>query len=102
MCAVCHERLDPRDIEYDHKKAWADKSRTIVVNGRAVCGSCHNKITHGQQLRKAEKRSAKKPQRSPLDDLLGIGGSKKKSSSNPLDTFGVKPYKKGKSGFGPF
>ena len=55
-CAQCHERLDPRDIEFDHKKAWASEGRTKTQNGRAVCGSCHNKISHGQRLNKDKKK----------------------------------------------
>jgi hypothetical protein len=34
-CAVCHKKLDPRDIEYDHKKPWASGGRTKTENGRA-------------------------------------------------------------------
>lgn len=50
-CAECHEKLDPRDIEYDHMKPWAFGGRTKTVNGRALCGSCHNKVTHGTRLK---------------------------------------------------
>jgi hypothetical protein len=101
-CALCHKQLDPRDIEFDHKKAWADKGRTTVVNGRALCGSCHNKVSHGQHLKKAEKKApTKKQPQSPFGDLFGTGssGKKKKSPSNP---FGLTPPKKGKGGFGLF
>ncbi len=89
-CAICQEKLDPRDIEYDHKKAWADRGRTIVVNGRAVCGSCHNIITHKQRLNKTEK-TPKNPA---------------KKATNPFD-FTIPAYKppkmpKGKGGFGLF
>lgn len=59
-CALCHGKLDPRDKEFDHKKAWAAKGRTKTQNGRAVCGSCHNKITHKQRLKKVDtKRKTK-------------------------------------------
>lgn len=58
-CAVCHKKLDPRDIEYDHKKAWAANGRTVTQNGRAVHGSCHNIITHNQRLKKSDKKETK-------------------------------------------
>lgn len=82
-----HKKLDPRDIEFDHKKPWAAKGRTITENGRAVCGSCHNKITHNQRLKKVEsptRNKQKKQARPPLEisgsinDLFGAGGSKKR------------------------
>lgn len=124
-CAKCHKQLDPRDIEFDHKKAWADKGRTVTENGRALCGSCHNIVTHGQRLGKAEGKSEKKkPQRDPVDELLGIDISKRGRPSNPADYIlgngpkrkPSKPYnpmddilgtgrskkKKGQGGFGPF
>ncbi|MFH1473339.1 MAG: HNH endonuclease signature motif containing protein [Candidatus Aenigmatarchaeota archaeon] len=52
-CAICHKPLDPRDIEYDHKKPWASGGRTITINGRALCGSCHNKVSHKTRLKKS-------------------------------------------------
>ena len=58
-CAICHEKLDPRDIEYDHKKAWAANGKTVTQNGRAVHGSCHNIITHKQRLKKSDKTEIK-------------------------------------------
>jgi len=33
-----------------------DRGRTITENGRAVCGSCHNKISHSQRLKKTDKK----------------------------------------------
>jgi hypothetical protein len=67
-CAICHKILDPRDIEYDHKTPWADKGRTKVKNGRAVCGSCHNIKTHNDKLKKTEgKKTTKKVPVNPLD-----------------------------------
>jgi len=70
-CAECHDKLDSRDIEFDHKKAWASGGRTKTVNGRAVCGSCHNKITHKQNLKKADKKI-----KSKTNDILGVGDFK--------------------------
>ncbi len=68
-CAVCHKKLDPRDIEYDHKTPWASGGKTKTVNGRALCGSCHNKVTHKHKLKKAE---AKREPKSNDVDLLGL------------------------------
>lgn len=55
-CARCHEKLDPRATEFDHKKPWASGGRTIVVNGRAVCANCHKKITHEDRLKRVDKK----------------------------------------------
>jgi hypothetical protein len=101
-CAICHKPLDPRTTQFDHKKAWADKGRTVTQNGRALHANCHAIKTHNDRLKKVDKRPSKKQQSSPLDDLLGTGGSKKKKSADPLDAFSVMPYKKGKGGFGLF
>ena len=54
-CAKCKGKLDPRDIEYDHKKSWASGGKTEIDNGRALCGSCHNKLTHKKILNKVDK-----------------------------------------------
>ena len=67
-CAKCHEKLDSRDIEYDHKKPWASGGRTISVNGRALCGSCHNKVTHKANLKNVDKKTKKKSD----NDLFGL------------------------------
>lgn len=55
-CARCHEKLDPRAIEFDHKKPWASGGRTKVVNGRAICANCHKKITHEARLKQVDKK----------------------------------------------
>lgn len=101
-CAVCKKPLDQRDIEYDHKKPWAERGRTVTENGRALCGSCHNKVTHEHQLKKVEKKaSTKKQPQNPFGDLFGTGGSGKRKNSSS-DPFGLTPKKKGKGGFGLF
>lgn len=101
-CAICHKPLDPRTTQYDHKKPWADKGRTITANGRALHADCHAIKTHNDRLKKIDKKPAKKQQFNPMDELLGTSGSKKKKSSNPFDTFNVMPNKKGRGGFGLF
>lgn len=60
-CAKCHKKLDPRAIQFDHRKPWASGGRTITRNGRALCGKCHDIITHNQRLKKTDKRRKKKP-----------------------------------------
>jgi len=60
-CARCHKKLDPRAIQFDHAKPWASGGRTITQNGRALCGECHDIITHTQRLKKANKKRSKKP-----------------------------------------
>ena len=61
--ALCkHKKLDPRAIEFDHKKPWAAGGRTITQNGRALCPECHKIITHKERLRKTDKkRKTKNP-----------------------------------------
>lgn len=59
-CARCHEKLDLRATEFDHKKPWAAGGRTITVNGRALCATCHKIVTHNTRLKKVEKKKIKK------------------------------------------
>ncbi len=54
-CARCHEDLDPRAIQFDHKQSWASGGRTITVNGRALCGKCHDIVTHENRLKNVDK-----------------------------------------------
>ena len=67
-CAKCHKKLDPREIEFDHKKPWASGGRTITINGRALCAKCHKIVTHQDRLKKVDKKRSK----SKSDNLLGI------------------------------
>jgi len=69
-CARCHKKLDPRAVQFDHAKPWASGGRTIKRNGRALCGECHDIITHNQRLKKTDKRRKKK--RSSVFDLPKI------------------------------
>lgn len=69
-CAICHKPLDPRTTHYDHKKAWADKGRTVVQNGRALHAECHSIKHHTERLKKAEGKSKKKAPCGPLDIKL--------------------------------
>jgi 5-methylcytosine-specific restriction endonuclease McrA len=55
--SLCHHKnLDPRTIEFDHKKPWASGGRTIKENGRALCPECHRIITHNERLRNIDKK----------------------------------------------
>jgi nitrate/TMAO reductase-like tetraheme cytochrome c subunit len=54
-CAICKKKLDPRAMDFDHKKAWADEGRTVIQNGRALCKNCHGRETHNQRLKKVDK-----------------------------------------------
>ena len=56
----CRKDLDPRDIEYHHDKPWANGGRTINQNGRALCGSCHNVISHKNRLKHSENDTSEK------------------------------------------
>jgi 5-methylcytosine-specific restriction endonuclease McrA len=60
-CARCHKKLDPRATHFHHAKPWSSGGRTITVNGRALCASCHEILTHKERLKKVDKRRKKKP-----------------------------------------
>ncbi|NOX71692.1 MAG: HNH endonuclease [Candidatus Micrarchaeota archaeon] len=66
-CAICHKKLDPRAIEFDHGKPWADGGRTITQNGRALCPTCHRIKHHKERLKKIEGRTKKKKNKNPWD-----------------------------------
>ena len=84
-CARCHKKLDPRAIEFDHKRAWAAGGRTITVNGRAVCGTCHKIITHEGRLKKADK---KKKERKNYD-LFGLSKLEQPPKHSRKNMFGL-------------
>lgn len=67
-CAICHKKLDPRAIEFDHKKPWASGGRTVTVNGRALCPECHKIITHKARLTKVDKKRKKKQNQQSIFD----------------------------------
>ena len=70
-CAKCHKKLDPRAIHFHHEKPWSSGGRTITANGRAVCGTCHEILSHKERLKKVDKkRRTKKP--SSIFDLPKI------------------------------
>ncbi len=65
-CAICKERLDPLITEYDHIRPWADKGKTIIENGAALCRNCHGKKTSKEQLKKTERPRKEKPRKQGL------------------------------------
>lgn len=65
--AECHhKKLDPRDIEFHHKKPWASGGKTVTVNGRALCGSCHKIVTHELKLKEVDKKRKPKQDNHPF------------------------------------
>lgn len=82
-CAKCKKSLDPRTVEYDHKKGWADKGQTVVVNGQALCANCHKIKTHNSRLKKIEKKPSKP--KSPFGESIFGSSTKNKKSKNPFD-----------------
>lgn len=65
---ACHHcKLDPRTTEYHHIKGWADKGKTIVKNGKALCANCHTLEGHHSRLKKTDK---KRKSRSSMSDML--------------------------------
>jgi predicted restriction endonuclease len=54
-CAICHKKLDPRAIEFDHRKEWSASGKTIIRNGAALCPTCHRIKTHNSRVKKIDK-----------------------------------------------
>ncbi len=74
-CAQCRNPLDPRAVQFDHKKGWADKGRTITQNGRALCSNCHSIITHKNRLEKIEepsKNNKRKKSKKKSDGIFDV------------------------------
>jgi hypothetical protein len=59
--ALCHhKKLDPREIHFHHAKPWSSGGRTTVKNGRALCASCHEILSHGERLKKTDRKREKR------------------------------------------
>jgi 5-methylcytosine-specific restriction endonuclease McrA len=86
-CAICKKPLDPRTVEYDHGKAWANGGKTVIKNGRALCPQCHKLKTHKERLRKVDKKRNSPSSSDSLfgKDLLGTKSSRRKKSKDPFD-----------------
>lgn len=54
-CAICHKKLDPRAIDYDHIKEWSASGKTIIKNGAALCPTCHRIKTHKSLVKKIDR-----------------------------------------------
>jgi 5-methylcytosine-specific restriction endonuclease McrA len=59
-CARCHKKLDPRATHFHHAKPWSSGGRTKVENGRGLCASCHEILSHGERLKKVDKKRKKR------------------------------------------
>ena len=53
-CAICHKKLDPRAIDYDHIKEWSASGKTTIKNGAALCPNCHRIKTHKSLVKKID------------------------------------------------
>jgi len=87
-CAKCHKPLDMRTVEFDHKKGWADRGRTVTQNGQALCPHCHKLKTHKSRLKKIEKK--RKPKKESIfgGSLFGEQPKRRKKKSDKLFDFG--------------
>jgi 5-methylcytosine-specific restriction endonuclease McrA len=65
-CAGCGEILDRRATRFHHKKAWAEKGRTTVENGVALCSKCHDIVTSEERLKKVDKKRPKRQSADPF------------------------------------
>ena len=50
-CYMCHKRLDPRAIVFDHIIPYSTGGKTTVENGEALCPECHEKKTQQDKFR---------------------------------------------------
>jgi 5-methylcytosine-specific restriction endonuclease McrA len=55
-CARCHKKLDPRATHFHHEKPWSSGGRTKTANGRALCASCHEILSHKERLKRVDKK----------------------------------------------
>lgn len=83
-CANCHNGLDPRTTEYDHVKPWADKGKTIIVNGAALCANCHKLKSHKDRIKKVDKKRPKKEDGGLFGGGNLFGTPPKRSKNNPF------------------
>ena len=56
MCRRCDKRLEQSDTHIDHIIPVEDRGESDISNYQALCGSCHNKKTHEDRLRKQHKK----------------------------------------------
>lgn len=68
-CAICHDKLDPRAIDFDHIKEWSATGKTLIKNCAALCPNCHRLKTHNLRVKKIDKS---KPER----ELASLSESK--------------------------
>lgn len=54
-CAHCHKKLGVA-YHFHHAKAWASGGKTTVKNGKVMCPTCHEEITHKERLRNVDKK----------------------------------------------
>ena len=54
MCAICHNKLDPRATQFDHRKEWSSSGKTTIKNGAALCSNCHSIKTHNTLVKKVD------------------------------------------------
>lgn len=55
-CAKCHKKLGVA-YHFHHAKPWSSGGKTIVKNGRALCGDCHEELSHKERLKNVDKRT---------------------------------------------
>jgi hypothetical protein len=58
--ALCkHKKLDPKKIQFEHKKPWTNKGRIVMQYGRAVCIECHSTKTMSKKTKTTKKSKIK-------------------------------------------
>ena len=58
---LCHHRkLDPKEVQFEHKKPWAFDGRVVMQYGRVVCLDCHSNTLKKETLRKTSRKRKQK------------------------------------------
>lgn len=67
-CAKCHKKLGVA-YHFHHIKSWSSGGKTTVENGRALCGTCHEEISHKERLKKSDKKRTTRDS-NPFSNIL--------------------------------
>ena len=53
-----HKKLDPKVMQFEHKKPWASGGRTIFQYGRVLCLECYSSPSIKEKVRKRKQKKS--------------------------------------------
>ena len=53
-----HKKLDPKVMQFEHKKPWASGGRTIFQYGRVLCSECYSIPSIKEKVRKRKQKKS--------------------------------------------